>query len=284
MALQKFLKRKNSQNTAEMSFVDHLEALRGHLFRAIIAVVAGAILIAIFNDLFIQEIIMGPTHSDFPTYRFMCRLAEKVNIPTLCMGEIGVKMQSTTVAGQFSMFFSVILIGGFILAFPYVFYEFWKFIKPALTTKELSKTRGVIFWVSLLFFSGVLFGYFIVSPYTINFFSNFKLDENIENIWTITSYIHTMTPLILGTGLAFQLPLAMLFLAKIGIVSATFLKQSRKYAIVLIFVVAGIITPGPDLISQISVALPLLLLYEVSIVLTKRVEADKAKEELEEWS
>ena len=284
MALQKFLKRKNSQNTAEMSFVDHLEALRGHLFRAIIAVVAGAILIAIFNDLFIQEIIMGPTHSDFPTYRFMCRLAEKVNIPTLCMGEIGVKMQSTTVAGQFSMFFSVILIGGFILAFPYVFYEFWKFIKPALTKKELSKTRGVIFWVSLLFFSGVLFGYFIVSPYTINFFSNFKLDENIENIWTITSYIHTMTPLILGTGLAFQLPLAMLFLAKIGIVSATFLKQSRKYAIVLIFVVAGIITPGPDLISQISVALPLLLLYEVSIVLTKRVEADKAKEELEEWS
>ena len=284
MALQKFLKRKNSQNTAEMSFVDHLEALRGHLFRAIIAVVAGAILIAIFNDLFIQEIIMGPTHSDFPTYRFMCRLAEKVNIPTLCMGEIGVKMQSTTVAGQFSMFFSVILIGGFILAFPYVFYEFWKFIKPALTKKELSKTRGVIFWVSLLFFSGVLFGYFIVSPYTINFFSNFKLDENIENIWTITSYIHTMTPLILGTGLAFQLPLAMLFLAKIGIVSATFLKQSRKYAIVLIFVVAGIITPGPDLISQISVALPLLLLYEVSIVLTKRVEAEKAKEELEEWS
>lgn len=284
MALQKFLKRKNSQNTAEMSFVDHLEALRGHLFRAIIAVVAGAILIAIFNDLFIQEIIMGPTHSDFPTYRFMCRLAEKVNIPTLCMGEIGVKMQSTTVAGQFSMFFSVILIGGFILAFPYVFYEFWKFIKPALTKRELSKTRGVIFWVSLLFFSGVLFGYFIVSPYTINFFSNFKLDENIENIWTITSYIHTMTPLILGTGLAFQLPLAMLFLAKIGIVSATFLKQSRKYAIVLIFVVAGIITPGPDLISQISVALPLLLLYEVSIVLTKRVEAEKAKEELEEWS
>ena len=284
MALQKFLKRKNSQNTAEMSFVDHLEALRGHLFRAIIAVVAGAILIAIFNDLFIQEIIMGPTHSDFPTYRLMCRLAEKVNIPTLCMGEIGVKMQSTTVAGQFSMFFSVILIGGFILAFPYVFYEFWKFIKPALTKKELSKTRGVIFWVSLLFFSGVLFGYFIVSPYTINFFSNFKLDENIENIWTITSYIHTMTPLILGTGLAFQLPLAMLFLAKIGIVSATFLKQSRKYAIVLIFVVAGIITPGPDLISQISVALPLLLLYEVSIVLTKRVEAEKAKEELEEWS
>ena len=284
MALLNFLKRKNSQNTAEMSFVDHLEALRGHLFRAIIAVVAGAILIAIFNDLFIQEIIMGPTHSDFPTYRFMCMLAEKVNIPTLCMGEIGVKMQSTTVAGQFSMFFSVILIGGFILAFPYVFYEFWKFIKPALTKRELSKTRGVIFWVSLLFFSGVLFGYFIVSPYTINFFSNFKLDENIENIWTITSYIHTMTPLILGTGLAFQLPLAMLFLAKIGIVSATFLKQSRKYAIVLIFVVAGIITPGPDLISQISVALPLLLLYEVSIVLTKRVEAEKAKEELEEWS
>ena len=267
-----------------MSFIDHLEALRGHLFRAIIAVISGAILIAVFNKLFIRNIIMGPTHSDFPTYRVMCRLAEKLNISTLCMGEISVKMQSTTVAGQFSMFFSVILIGGFIIAFPYVFYEFWRFVKPALTKKELSKTRGVIFWVSLLFFSGVLFGYYIVAPYTINFFSGFQLDENIENRWTITSYIHTMTPLIMGTGLAFQLPLAMLFLAKVGIVSASFLRQSRKYAIVLIFVVAGIITPGPDLISQISVALPLLLLYEVSIVLCKRVEVEKAKEELEEWS
>jgi sec-independent protein translocase protein TatC len=283
MALFKFLNRKKADATAEMSFIDHLDVLRGHLFRAVIAIVAGAIAIAVFNDFFIQKIIMGPTHSDFPTYRMMCRLAEAVNIPTLCMGEIPVKMQNTTVAGQFSMFFSVVLIGGVVIAFPYILYEFWRFIKPALTKKELNKTKGVIFWVSLLFFSGVLFGYFIIAPYTINFFSNFQLDEAIENRWTITSYIHTLTPLILGTGLAFQLPLVMFFLAKVGIVTGKFLKANRKYGIVLIFVLAGIITPGPDLISQISVALPLLILYEVSIVLTKRVEAERAKAELEEW-
>lgn len=283
MAVFKFLNRKKADATAEMSFIDHLEVLRGHLFRAVIAIVAGAIAIAIFNDFFIKQVIMGPTHSDFPTYRMMCRLAEAVDIPTLCMGEIPVKMQNTTVAGQFSMFFSVVLIGGVVIAFPYIFFEFWRFIKPALTQKELSRTKGVIFWVSLLFFSGVLFGYFIIAPYTINFFSNFQLDETIENRWTITSYIHTLTPLILGTGLAFQLPLVMFFLAKVGIVTGKFLKVNRKYAIVLIFVLAGIITPGPDLISQISVALPLLLLYEVSIVLAKRVEVEKAKAELEEW-
>jgi len=267
-----------------MSFIDHLEELRSHLFRAAIAIAVGAILIAVYNKFFIQDIIMGPTHSDFPTYRLMCRLSKVLHIPSLCMGEVGVKMQSTSVSGQFSMFFSVILMGGFILAFPFIFHEFWKFIKPALTKKELHRTRGVIFWVSLLFFSGVLFGYFVIAPYTINFFSGFQLDANIENRWTINSYIDTMTPLVLGTGLAFQLPLVLFFLAKIGIVSGTYLKKGRKYAIVIIFVVAGFITPGPDLISQISVALPLLILYEVSILLTRKVEKERALQDEKEWS
>jgi sec-independent protein translocase protein TatC len=204
----------------------------------------------------------------------------------LCMKEIGVKMQSTSVSGQFSMFFTVIVIGGLIIAFPYVFYEFWKFIKPALTKKELNKTRGVIFWVSLLFFMGVGFGYFVIAPYTVNFFANFQLDENIVNQWTITSYIDTLIPLILGTGLAFQLPLVMFFLAKIGLVTPDWLRSVRKYAIVIIIIVAGVITP-PDVISQIIVSLPLLLLYEVSIWLSARVVREqKELEEKEdrEWS
>lgn len=267
-----------------MSFVEHLEVLRGHLFRSLLAIIVGAIVIAVYNDFFVKKVLMGPTHADFPTYAWLCNVGQKLGIgSSLCMKEIGVKMQSTSVSGQFSMFFTVIIIGGLILAFPYVFYEFWRFVKPALTKKELGQTRGVIFWVSLLFFTGVLFGYFVIAPYTVNFFANFQLDENIVNQWTINSYIDTLVPLILGTGLAFQLPLVMYFLSRIGIVTPQYLRSVRKYAIVIIIVVAGVITP-PDVISQIIVSVPLLLLYEVSIWLSARVEREEAKREALEWS
>jgi sec-independent protein translocase protein TatC len=227
---------------------------------------------------------MGPTHADFPTYKWLCKFGQSVGLgDKMCMKEIGLKMQSTSVSGQFSMYFTMIFVGGIILAFPYIFWEFWRFVRPALTKKELSKTRGVIFWVSLLFFSGILFGYFIIAPYTVNFFATFQLDENIENIWTITSYIDTLVPLILGTGLAFQLPLVMFFLAKVGLMSPGFLRRNRKYAIVIILILAGIITP-PDVISQIICTIPLALLYEISIWLTAKVQKEKELEEKEEWS
>lgn len=270
-----------------MSFVDHLEVLRGHLFRCVLAIVAGGIIVAVNNEFFVKKVLMGPAHNDFPTYKWMCDIGRAIGLgDQLCAQDINIKMQSTSVSGQFSMFFTVIIIGGLIISFPYVFYEFWKFIRPALTKKELSTTRGVIFWVSLLFFMGVAFGYFVIAPYTVNFFANFQLDETIVNQWTITSYVDTLVPLILGTGLAFQLPLVMYFLAKIGIVSPQFLRGARKYAIVIIIVVAGVITP-PDVISQIIVSLPLLLLYEVSIWLSSRVQKEqKEAEEKEEaeWS
>jgi sec-independent protein translocase protein TatC len=281
----KFLQRGGSEERAEMSFVDHLEALRGHLFRAVLSIAVGALIVGIYNKFVIEKILFGPTYADFPTYKFLCKMGHKLRLGNaLCMNELGVNMQNTAVAGQFSMWFTVVLIGGVILAFPYIFWEFWRFIKPALTQKELSRTRGVIFWVSFLFFTGVAFGYFVIAPYTINFFSNFQLTEKIENRWTITSYIDTMIPLILGSGLAFQLPLVMFFLSKVGVVTAAFLKKSRKYAIVIILILAGVITPGPDLISQLTVAVPLYLLYEVSIILARRVEKDRAEEEAKEWS
>ncbi len=270
-----------------MSFIDHLEVLRGHLFRSVLAIVVGGIIVAVYNDFFVKKVLMGPTHADFPTYAWLCKAGRAMGLgDALCMKEIGVKMQSTSVSGQFSMFFTVIIIGGLIISFPYVFYEFWKFIKPALTKKELNKTRGVIFWVSLLFFMGVSFGYFVIAPYTVNFFANFQLDESIVNQWTITSYIDTLIPLILGTGLAFQLPLVMYFLSKVGLVTPDWLRSVRKYAIVIILVVAGVITP-PDIISQIIVSVPLLVLYEVSIWLSARVAREqKEAEEKEdlEWS
>lgn len=284
MALSFFKRGNPGSPQSEMSFIDHLEALRGHLFRSVLAIAIGAIVVGIYNKFFIQKVLLGPTHADFPTYGFICRIGKALNLEkALCMQGLGIKMQSTSVAGQFSTWFSVVLIGGLIIAFPYVFWEFWKFIRPALSKKELSKTGGVIFWVSFLFFTGVFFGYFVIAPYTLNFFGNFQLDPNIENRWTVSSYIDTLIPLILGSGLAFQLPLVMVFLAKIGIVSASYLRKVRKYAIVIIMVVAGIITPGPDIISQITVAVPLLLLYEVSIILTKGIEKRRAEED-KEWS
>ena len=285
MALSLFgWRKKNKEEKGEMSFIEHLEVLRGHLFRSVLAIAAGAIVFIVYNKFFVREVLMGPTHADFPTYKWLCKAGHAIGLgDAMCMKDIGLKMQSTSVSGQFSMYFTLIFVGGIIVAFPYIFWEFWRFVKPALTNKELSKTRGVIFWVSLLFFLGILFGYFIIAPYTVNFFANFQLDDNIENRWTITSYIDTLVPLILGTGLAFQLPLVMFFLAKVGLMSPSFLRRNRKYAIVVILILAGIITP-PDVISQVICTIPLMLLYEISIWLTVKVEKQKALQEKEEWS
>jgi sec-independent protein translocase protein TatC len=277
-----FKRHRKDGSVEEMSFIEHLDELRKHLFKSAIAVALGAIVMAIYNNFIVKKILMGPTHKDFITYGYLCRISQRLGLGSkLCMTQINVKMQSTDVAGQFNIYFNIILIGGFIIAFPYVFWQFWKFTKPALKPKELKNTRGVIFWVSLLFFLGVFFGYFVIAPYTINFFSNFSLDDNIQNIWTISSYFNTIVPLILGAGLAFQLPLVMYFLAKVGVVSAGYLRRARKYAILIMLIVAGIITP-PDMLSQIVCTIPLILLYEISILLCVKVEKKQKKEE-EEW-
>jgi sec-independent protein translocase protein TatC len=284
MALS-FFKRNQGDERPEMSFIDHLEVLRGHLFRSVVAIAIGAIVAGIYNKFIIKSILFGPTHDSFPTYGFICRLGKSLHLGNaLCMQGIQLNLQSIEVSAQFSMWFSVILISGLILAFPYVFYQFWSFIKPALTKKELRSTRGVIFWVSFLFFTGVLFGYFVVAPYAINFFFNFQLDEMVKNNWTVNSYIDMMLPLVLGSGLAFQLPLVIFFLAKIGLVTASFLRSKVKYAIVIILIVAGVITPGPDIVSQLAVAIPLLLLYVISIFLAAKVDKERAEEEAKEWS
>src|ERR1700722_11897514 len=271
-----FQRRAKNGTAEEMSFIEHLDVLRGHLFKSALAVAIGAIVMAIYHKFIVQRILMGPTHGDFVTYGLLCRIGQKWGFgDKLCMQAIHVKMQSNTVAGQFNVYFNIILIGGFILAFPYVFYQF---SKPALKPKELKNTRGVIFYVSLLFFLGVFFGYFVIAPYTINFFANFVLDSNIENIWTIADYFSTIVPLILGACLAFQLPLVMYFLAKVWVVSSSYLRRVRKYAILIIVVVASIITP-PDMLSTIVASVPLLILYEISVLLCVRVEK---REKLEE--
>jgi sec-independent protein translocase protein TatC len=277
-------KKDGSEEKAEMSFIDHLEELRRHLFRSVLAVAAGMIVAGIYNEFIVDRIVLGPIHHDFVTFRKICEWGQAVGLgDKMCIGKVGVTMQNVDTTGQVSLFFTSLFVSGFIMAFPFVFNEFWKFVKPALTKNELKKTRGVIFWVSFLFFTGILFGYFILMPFSMNFLAGFSMSDSIQNIWTIKSYINTMMPLVLGSGLAFQMPLVIYFLAKIGIVTGSFLRKNRRYAIVAILIIAAIITP-PDVISQVVVTLPLWLLYEISIVLASRVEKEKAKEEAEEWS
>jgi sec-independent protein translocase protein TatC len=281
----KLFKRKGAEgDRAEMSFIEHLDVLRGHLFKSAVAVAIGAIVVAIYNNFIFQKILMGPTKPEFPTYGLLCKLSQRLGLGNkLCLNQVAVKMQSNTVTGQFGVYFNIILIGGFIIAFPYVFWQFWRFTKPALTPKELSNTRGVIFWVSLLFFTGISFGYFIIAPYTISFFSRFSLDSSIQNLWTVASYFDLVVPLILGAGLAFQLPLVIYFLAKVGVVSSKYLRSIRKYAIVTMLVLAGIITP-PDMLSQIVCTVPLMILYEVGILLCVKVEKKEKEENAAQWS
>jgi sec-independent protein translocase protein TatC len=276
--------KEGTEEKAEMSFIDHLDVLRRHLFRSVLFIVAGMIVAGIYNDFIIDQIVLGPIHKDFVTFKKICEWGHAIGLgDKMCIGTIEVSMQNVDTTGNVSLFFTSMFVSGFILAFPFVFREFWKFIKPALTNHELKKTRGVIFWVSFLFFVGVLFGYYILMPFSMNFLATFTLSDSIENNWTIKSYIGTMMPLVLGSGLAFQMPLVMFFLAKIGIITGTFLRKNRRYAIVVILIIAAIITP-PDVISQIVVTLPLWLLYEISILLASGVEKEKALEEKEEWS
>jgi sec-independent protein translocase protein TatC len=288
MALKQFF--KNSPEKAEMSFIDHLEELRWHIMRSLIALLIGAVIVFIKIDFFFKQIVMGPAHKEFITYRMLCKISHAIGLGnSMCLDQINIKLISTEMSAQFMMSFTIAMVGGFVISFPYIFWEFWRFTKPALTEKEQRKTRGIIFWVSLLFFLGVAFGYYLIAPYTVNFFASYTLDPLIANTFTIGDYIDNIVSLVLGTGIVFQLPLVVLFLSKIGILTPGFLRSNRKYAFVIILIIAAVITP-PDVVSQMIVTVPIVVLYEISIWISaravKELETDQTKEDdkLEEWS
>ncbi len=269
--MAKSIFKRRSESGAEMSFIDHLEALRWHIMRALMAILIGAIVVFVKMDFFFGEVVMGPANKDFITYKALCNFSHWVGMgDAMCMEDINLKLISTQMSSQFMMSFTIAFVGGFIVAFPYVFWEFWRFVRPALTDKEVKKTGGMIFWVSLLFFAGVAFGYFLIAPYTVNFFAAYTLSPNIANTFTVADYIDNIVSLVVGTGVVFQLPLAVYFLAKIGLVTAQFLRTYRKYAVVIILILAAVITP-PDVISQLIVTVPLWFLYELSIGIAARV-------------
>lgn len=277
---------KKNAEKKEMTFIDHLDALRSHLVRSVLAILILAITFFIYRDWIFDNIITGPLNHDFITYKIFCKLSQLFHLgDALCMQPVEVKMQSNTFGGQLFSAITMCFVGGIILAFPYLFWEIWKFVKPALKEKEIKGTRFVVFWVSFFFLLGSLFGFMILGPFTFNFLAGFQLGTNhlIDTRPTLSDYFDNLISLTVGCGLAFELPVISWVLTKIGIITPKYLKKIRRYAIVVILIVAAIITPSPDISSQLIVFIPLMSLYELSIIISSRVYKEEKKKE-EEWS
>lgn len=270
-----------------MTFIDHLEELRVHIIRSVLAVLIMAIVIFVYRNWIFENIIVGPIKADFLSYRYLCQFSHWAHLgDALCMPPVKVTMQSTTFGGQFLSSITMAFVGGIICAFPFIFWEFWRFVKPALKEKEVKNTRFIIFWVSFFFFTGAAFGYFLLGPFTFNFLASFQLGTEgmIETKPTFADYLDNLTNIILGCGIAFELPVLAFILTKIGIITPSFLRRTRKYAVLVILIVAAFITPSPDWMSQLIVFIPLWSLYELSILVSARVSKQREKEEEEEWS
>lgn len=262
-----------------MSFLDHLEDLRWHLIRATLAVIIIAFGAFLAKDFIFDTIIFGPKKADFITYRILCDIAQFVGMQdAFCFDELPFRIQSRTMAGQFSAHIWTSVLAGFVIAFPYVIYEFWKFISPGMLQNERKTARGFIFISSLLFFIGVLFGYYVIAPLSINFLGSYQVSDQVFNDFDLSSYIGLVRTSVIAAGLIFELPVLIYLLTKIGLVTPETLKKYRKINIVIVLIISAIITP-PDVASQIIVAIPILILYEISIVISKVVVRNQKRQE-----
>ncbi|QAA83193.1 twin-arginine translocase subunit TatC [Aequorivita sp. H23M31] len=261
-----------------MSFLDHLEELRWHLIRSTLAVVIVAVLAFIFKSFIFDVLIFGPSKPHFATYRLFCNVSRSLGMDSFCFQEMPFSIQSRTMSGQFSAHMWTSIYAGIIIAFPYILYEFWKFISPGLKEKERKTSRGFILIASLLFFLGVLFGYYIITPLSINFLGSYQVSEEVINQFDLDSYISLVRTSVLASGIIFELPIIIYILTKIGLLTPEILKKYRKFALIIVLTVSAIITP-PDVASQIIVAIPILILYEVSIYISKIVIRNQKKEQ-----
>ncbi len=267
------------KDKAEMSFLEHLEALRWHLMRSVIVVVLAAIVLFFYREIVFDYFLFAPKHPDFWTYRQLCRLSEYLNLgDSLCIKDMPFDLINTQLSGQFTMHIWVSFVAGFILAAPYVLWELWRFVKPALHDKEKKYSRGVVFYSSILFFLGVLFGYYVIVPLSVNFLGTYQVSSDVKNMIAMDSFISTVTTITFATGLVFELPIVVYFLTQIGIMTPQFMRTYRKHATVVILIVAAVITPSPDITSQLLVAFPLYLLYELSIFVSMYVVKKASKE------
>ena len=279
-SLVKAIKEKGKNLEAEMSFFDHLDVLRKHLIRSSIAILAFTTVAFIYYDFIFDQIIMGPKNPQFWTYRMMCALGERFDLgPDFCITKIPFNIINTEMAGQFTLQMNSSLMIGVVLGFPYLLFEVWRFVKPALHEKERKSASGFTFYATLLFLIGIMFGYYIIAPLSISFLAGYTVSSIINNQITIDSYLSTVATLTLGSGVIFELPIVIYILSKLGIMTPQFMRSSRRYATVIILIIAAIVTPTPDLLTMLTVSFPLFLLYEVSIYISARVEKKKLKAE-----
>lgn len=262
----------------EMSFLDHVEILRWHLVRSTVAILFFSIVAFIMKDFVFNKILFAPKDANFITYRFFCQVSKIFGTDGLCITEIPFTFQSLAMAEQFSVHIWTSITVGFIAAFPFVIWEVWRFISPGLYEKERKGAFLFIVISSFLFFIGVLFGYYLVTPLSVNFLGNYSVSDVVSRNITIGSYISLVRSSALASGFIFELPIVMYFLTKMGLITPDFLKKYRKHALVVVLILAAIITP-PDIISQIIVGIPIMILYEVSIFISKVVIKRELKKE-----
>ena len=271
------------QPQEEMSFLAHLEILRWHIIRATMVIIGVALLAFFFKTYIFKYIILPHTQGDFPTYQFFCEIGRYFGSETdFCQQKLPLVIQNRTMTGQFSATLWISFWTGLVVGFPYLMYEMWRFISPGLYQKERKMAKGFIGITSILFFVGVLFGYYIIAPLSIHFFATYSVVDGgqmVKNEIDIASYIDMLRSSVISCGLIFELPVVIYFLAKLGIVTADFLRKYRKHAIIVTLILAAIITP-PDVASQVIVSIPILILYEVSIFVAKIVQKRQERTKL----
>jgi sec-independent protein translocase protein TatC len=270
--------KKQKDQDKEMSFWEHLEELRWHLFRAVLVLLLLAIAAFIMRHFIFDQIILAPKRPDFITYKLLCQLGKFLHADSLCLGDVDLQIINISMAGQFTTHIYISVIAALVVAFPYVIWEIWSFVRPALLPKEKKYSQGAVFFSTILFIIGMLFSYYLIVPLTVNFFATYQVSESVQNTITLNSYISTVVSVTLATGLVFELPIFVFFLTKVGIITPKFMKRNRKYVLILLLTIAAIITP-PDVASQILVTIPLMGLYEISILVSSRVMKKRPAEE-----
>jgi sec-independent protein translocase protein TatC len=278
-----FKKKEDTTVGAEMGFFDHIDVLRGHLFRSAVAIVVCTAVLVYYSRWVFDSLIFGPVKGTFITYRALCHFSNIIrpmlcNISPilcpnkgLCLEGLDIKFLNTELFGQFITQIQVSLTLGFVVAFPYILWEIWSFIKPALSETEARKSSRVVFFSSFFFFIGVAFAYFIIIPFSLNFAAGYYISGQINNFFTLDNYIGFVTMMMLGAGIVFEMPMIIYFLAKLGIITALFMRTYRKHAVIVILIVATVLTPSPDVFTMTLVAIPMYILYELSIIVAARV-------------
>jgi sec-independent protein translocase protein TatC len=278
---KKLTGKKDDDSGKEMTFWDHLTELRKRLMRMILAWFIMTIIAFLNREIIFDKIILAPKDTDFITYKWLCQLGKFLNVDGLCLAPMSLTIINLNLSGQFMTHMTISMFAGLILAAPVIIFQLWQFVMPALYDKEKRYARQAVFIMSLLFFIGVLFSYYFMVPWTLNFLGTYQVSALVANQISLSSYISTVTSTILSVGLVFELPVVVYVLSKLGIITPAFMKKNRKYAFVIILILSAVITP-PDVFSQIMVTVPLYSLYEVSILVSKRVSPKPDPEDLDD--